>query len=118
VYGVPESTEWSFLVGREVLQICISLHEVSIRFDGHVVMNIEGDFAHAPVQATLASGSGLPEKAASLISLLGCKIASALSRNGKILEICFANGETLKLYDSSEIYESFQVTTPDKEIIV
>jgi hypothetical protein len=40
--------------------------------------------------------------------------------NGRFLlaEICFANGETLKLYDSSEIYESFQVTTPDKEIIV
>ena len=118
MYGIPESAEWSFLIGREVLQICIGLHQVSLRFDGQVVINIEGDFAHASVVATLGSGAGLPQKAASLVSLLGRKVASALSKGSKVLEIRFANEETLKLYDSSEIYESFQVTAPDKEIIV
>ncbi len=118
MYGVPDSAEWSFLVGREVLQVCIGLHQVSLRFDGQVSMNIECDFDHTPVADTLHSRSGLPQKAAGLVSLPGSKVISATSKDGKILEIRFANKETLKLYDSNELYESFQVTTSEKEIIV
>ena len=118
MYGVPDSAEWLFLVGREVLQVCIGLHQVSLRFDGAVSMNIECDFDHAPVADTLSSESGLPQKAAGLVSLLGSKVASVLSEGGKTLAIRFTNKETLKVCDSNEMYESFQVTTPDKEIIV
>ena len=118
MYGVPDSAEWSFLVGREVLQVCIGLHQVSVRFDGEVSINIECDFEHAPVANNSRSVSPLPEKAAGLVSLLGNKVASALSKGGKILEIRFTDNQTLKVYDSNETYESFQVTTPDKEIIV
>ena len=118
MYGVPDSSEWSFLVGREVIQVCIGLHQVSLRFDGQVSMNIECDFDHAPVADTLRPGSGLPHKAAGLVSLLGSTVTSALSKSGKILEIRFTNKEVLRIYDSNAIYESFQVTTPDKEIIV
>ena len=118
VYGVPDSIEWSFLVGREVLQVCIGLHQVSLRFDGQVSINIECDFDHAPAADTFRSQSSLPHKVASLVSLLGNKVTSAIRKGGKFLEIRFANEEMLKLYDSNELYESFQVTTPDKEIIV
>ena len=52
------------------------------------------------------------------MSLLGSKVASVLSEGGKTLAIQFTNKETLKVCDSNEMYESFQVTTPDKEIIV
>ena len=66
MYGVPDSIEWSFLVDREVLQVCIGLHQVSLKFDGQVSMNIECDFDHAPAADTLRSQSGLPHKAAGL----------------------------------------------------
>jgi hypothetical protein len=118
VYGVRESAEWAFLVGREVLHVRIGLHQVSLRFDGQVSMNIECDFDHDPAADSLRSRSGILQKAAGLVSLLGSKVTSVMSMGGKILEIRFVNKETLKLYDSNELYESFQVTTPDKKIIV
>jgi hypothetical protein len=118
VYGVPDSGEWSFLVGREVLQVCIGLHQVSLRFDGQVSMNLECKFDHRRATDTLQLPSAFPQKAAGLVSLLGSKVTKAISKAAKILEIRFANKETLKLYDSNEIYESFQVITPDREIIV
>jgi hypothetical protein len=89
-----------------------------LRFNGKVSINIECDFDHAPVANNLRSVSPLPEKAAGLVSLLGNKVASALSKAGKILEIQFTDNQTLKVYDSNESYESFQVIPPDKEIIV
>jgi hypothetical protein len=51
----------------------------------------------------LRSRSGLPQKAAGLVSLLGSKVTSAMSMGGKILEIRFVNKETLKLYDSTTL---------------
>jgi Family of unknown function (DUF6188) len=118
VYGVPDSPEWSFLVGREVLQICVGLHQVILRFDGEVSMDIECEFDHSGATAKVPFGATLPSKAAGLVSLLGSKVASVASESGKTLAIVFTNKEILKIHDSNEIYESFQVTSPDKEIIV
>jgi hypothetical protein len=118
VYGVPDSAEWLFLVGREVLQVCVGLHQVSLKFDGEVSINIECEFDHASTTGGLPLGLGLPQKAAHLVSLLGTKVARVSSEGGKALTVRFTNKETLKIYDSNEIYESFQVIAPGKEIIV
>jgi hypothetical protein len=81
-----------------------------------VSINIELNFDHAPVANNLRSVSPLPEKAAGLVSLLGNKVASALSKAGKILEIRFTDNQTSKVYDSTESYESFQVITQIKRL--
>src|SRR5207244_1074661 len=100
-------------VGREVLQVCIGLHQVSLRFDDEVSMDIECAFDHATTEG-LPPGSGLPQKAARLVSLLGSKVAYVSSEAGKTLIVRFTNKETLKIYDSNEVYESFQVIAPGR----
>ena len=118
MYGVPDSAEWSFLVGREVLQICVGLHQVTLRFDGEVSMDIECEFDRSGPTVVPPSGTTLPSKAMGLVSLIGSKVVSVASENRTTLAIAFTNQETLKVHDSNQIYESFQVTSPDKEIIV
>ncbi len=118
MYRVPDNTDWSFLVDRELLQVCIGLHQVSLRFDGDVAINIECEFNHSPANTTSSRSPGLPTKAASLVSLIGTKIASAASKDTKTLAIAFRNNETLEIYDSNTSYESFQVFAAGREIIV
>ena len=105
-----------FLLAKKSYRYVSDFTQVSLRFNGKVSINIECDFDHAPVANNLRSVSPLPEKAAGLVSLLGNKVASALSKAGKILEIRFTDNQTSKVYDSNESYESFQVITQIKRL--
>ncbi len=118
MYRIPDNTDWSFLVGRELLQVCIGLYQVSLKFDAEVSINIECSFDHLAARSSLSLGSSLPERATSLVSLLGKKIAGATSRDGKTLSITFLNSETLEIHDSNDSFESFQVIAAGREIIV
>jgi hypothetical protein len=118
MYGIPDNTDWSFLVGKELIQVCIGLHDVSLRFHEDVSIGIRSDFEHKPVAYSVASTPGLTEKAVTLVSLLGSKIVKATTHGPKTLVLSFSNTEYLKIYDNSDSYESFEVSGPGVEIIV
>ncbi len=119
MYGIPDDIDWSFLVGKELLQACIGLHQMQLRFDDDILLSIEGDFDHFRGEGTsLAGVRELPQKAATLLSLLGLKVATVRRRGRKTLALEFSSGETLWIHDSNESCESFQVIARGKEIIV
>jgi len=118
MYGLPDGEEWILLVGKELLQVCIGSHQISLRFSGDISVNIECDFDHLPSAANGRRQLGLAVQAKSLVSLLGTQIVKAVSENDKTLLLSFTNDEYLKIYDSNATYESFHVLAPDKEIIV
>jgi hypothetical protein len=118
MYGVPEDMDWSFLSDRELLQVGIGVHQASLKFDCDTSINIECDFDHLRSNMTRPATSAFPAKAATLVSLLGAKIANVVRQDGSCLVVEFDNNEILKLYDTNEAFESFQVVGPGKEIIV
>ena len=42
MYGLNPEINLSFLVGRELLQVCIGIHQVQLHFDKDVSISIEG----------------------------------------------------------------------------
>jgi hypothetical protein len=118
MYGIPEETDWSFALGKELIMVCVGQHQLVLRFHGDVVISIEGRFEHVSSGAVVKGESELPQRAASLMSLVGKTVGAIRAEDAKTLWIGFANGEALRIYDSSSNYEAFQITAPGVDIVV
>jgi len=118
MYGIPENQDFSFLIGRRMLQLCIGLHQVQLNFDKGVSITIEGTFEHESPAGFVRHDVGVPESAASLVSLLGRAVESPERESASSLLVRFAGGRVLRLLDSSDTHESFQMYGPGVEIIV
>lgn len=118
MYGIPEHTDFGFLAGKELSQVCIGAHQLVLNFWPDVTISVEGEFIHLKPGVELMEEVDLPRRSAGLVSLLGSRVDAALVRGTKILRLEFSNAEVLELHDNSEAYESFQVTAPGVDIIV
>jgi hypothetical protein len=118
MYGIINNLDWSFLIGKELLQICISLYQLSLRFNGDVSINIECEFEHVSLAANSLPAAKLSGTAVTLVSLLGARITAVSKQGVKTLGIEFSNGEMLMIHDSNDSYESFSINAPGKEIVI
>src|SRR5262245_39495356 len=100
MYGIPNNVDWSFLISKELLQVCIGRHQISLRFEGDVSIDIECAFDHfGPSSKLLSVQLNCPERAATLVSLLGMMISTATNKSGTTLELVFSNLEVLAIHD-------------------
>jgi Family of unknown function (DUF6188) len=108
-------TDWSFLTGKRVDQICIGLYQIQLNLSDSVSVSIEGRFAHKGLHGT-SNEEAMPKKACTLISLLGSTVERAGAEDERTLIIEFSNEEILKIFVAGAPYESFSVTAPGKTI--
>lgn len=118
MYRILQSTDWSFLVGNIVEQICIGSFQVQVHLSNDVHISIEYDFIHIRDDRILSETSGLSGKATSLVSLLGKNVERVNPEGEEALSIEFSEGETLKVLVSIDPYESFHVTVVRDTIVV
>lgn len=60
----------------------------------------------------------MPGGAVTLVSLLGASVQKVVSESNTVLAIHFSNNEDLRIFDSSDYYESFTINTPKGLIVV
>lgn len=118
MYGLPANMDWNFLVGRELIQMCVGIHQVLLRFDGDVSVSIECVFEHSFPGAKTHSCTNLAHRAKSLVTLLGTRVERVDGKSHEALVLSFSNHETLQIHDSNEMHESFLVHAPGIEIVV
>jgi hypothetical protein len=123
MYKIRSDEDWSFLMSKVLTQLCIGQYDVQLRFNGNICISIQGEeptksFQHRTGEANSSSVGGMPGAAISLVSLLGASIQSVIVEDGSTLMICFSNQEQLRIYDSSDAYESFTISGPNKMIVV
>lgn len=107
MFGLPADFDGAFLVNRSLLQVCIGLHEVILRFDEDIDIAIESRFKVATAGGDHLFDSPLRGGAASLV-FVGEKVSSATGAANGTLTLEFASG-VLEVYDSSQHHESYQV---------
>ena len=117
MYGFDKEIDFTFLVGRSLVQICVGLFQIILNFDDGVSISIEGTFEHI-FNGVMPKQFVLPDAAFSLIGLLGTKIEDVKAIDKVTLEIKFSDCSTLRLKDSNPNTESFQISSPLGEIIV
>lgn len=118
MYRILQSTDWSFLIGTVVEQICIGSYQVQVHLSKDVHISIEYDFVHARNGGVLNETPGLSCKAASLVSLLGKNVERVNPEDEEALSIEFSEGETLRLLVNTDPYESFHITIVNDTIVV
>lgn len=118
MYGLSIETDVSFLINRELIQVCIGLYQVILNFDESVSISLECDFEHLFQNETLIENNTLPTSASTLLKLLGAKISDINNQGNGNLELVFSNDSVLRIFDSNEDEESYQIVFDGKEIVV
>ncbi len=122
MYGLDQSaSNFQFLVGKELSQLCIGLHQLILNFTEGLVISAE-----CILHLKKADGSKVeifcndPNLSKQLVCLLGSTIENVKSSNSNVgeLALVFSNGCQLVVIDSNEDYESFIITMPKQEIII
>jgi hypothetical protein len=121
MYGLnSKDTDLSFLLYKEVQQVCIGLYQVILNFDSDVSISVECRVAHhlgedGKVEEWSPSGSA---SRSSLPLLLGSRISDVTVVGRGTLRIVFSNRNTLLLYDESDEHESYQISYGGRLIVV
>ena len=117
--------DWSFLVGGQLTQLCIGGCDVILRFDDKISITMMGDdatedyFQHKTASPSSSAVKGMPGRAVSLVSLIGATVQKVVAENNTTLAIYLSNAEELRIFDTSDSYESFTVDgAPGGTIVV
>jgi hypothetical protein len=123
MYEIPSNVDWSFLVGKEVVQLCIGSYDIQLNFHGDFNISMFVDqptksFHHTTTHTNTCTVGGVPGGAITLISLLGATVQRVVVENSRILALYFSNHEELRLYETGDGYESFTISGPNVRLIV
>jgi hypothetical protein len=118
MYKILQSTDWSFLIGGEVQQVAIGLHDVQIHLFKDMGIGMTCDFEHKRPWHILPFDTEMHVKAATLVSLPGKKVEGVTANGEESLIVRFTSKETLTIIVDDEPYESFVVTKPGETIVV
>jgi hypothetical protein len=117
MYKILQSTDWSFLIGAEVIQVAIGLHDVQVamfKSNGKgPAISIWCDFEHRRAGQKLSDSAEVHVKAATLVSLLGKKLESAAAEGEEALMLRFDNDEMLTILVGDHSHECFKVDGPE-----
>ena len=116
MYGIPKTTDFSFLLGKMVEQVCLGQNQTQIHLDD---ANISIECRHVLFVAEGSREIVWDEFPSEGISkLLGQTLSGVTIRDSGALEFTFSQGDRLSLFGDSKQYESFQINCGDREIIV
>jgi hypothetical protein len=120
MYGLKKGIDLSFLTGRELIQVAIGVYQVQFGFDEDVMIYVESEFSYFDRQDeyTWKPEPGAAQIAARTVSLLGATIQNFDGQENGTLALAFSNGARLTILDTSQEYESYQITRPGLYIVV
>jgi hypothetical protein len=119
LYGIPKDTDLSFLIGREVEQVCIGVFQVQFHFDQDVSIFVTGSFRY--IDESGSAYEWLPKNhnlAARTANLLGLFVTDLTAEPSGTLTLAFSNAAKLIIFDDSKQYESYEIRKPGLTIVV
>ena len=120
MYGLPEDTDLTAFIGRELELVSIGSYVANISFSGFekIGITIEGDYAVSKPGGAQTHYSAAPEGVGELVALLGSSVTDVQISEHGTTTIYFADGAAIAIYDSEEHYESYQIYIGEREIVV
>ena len=118
MYRLSQDASLSFLIGVELLQVCVGKNEVILNFDRNVRLTILSDFSVSVAGGRSSIYQEITTGAVALFPLLHDVIGQASATEAGGLFLRFRSGMCVEVFDTSEHYESFWISNGDKQIIV
>jgi hypothetical protein len=117
MYGIDKNLDLGFLIGKNLLQICVGSFQVILNFDANVSISIESTFDCGSEEKSKRAGN-LPEAAPSLFHLLGKHIKEVNVESEGTLALTFSDDTIVRIYDSNSASESYQINGLKDNVIV
>ena len=118
MYGLPDTTDLSFIKNKALLQVCIGFNEIILNFDGNTSITAQTDIAHTSNGEITAVYKTCTPMAPMLVRFLHQSVTKVSIQAPGTLILEFSNDEGLAIYDASSEYESYQVSHSGKIIVV
>jgi hypothetical protein len=118
MYRLSKQTDLSFLVGIQLLQVCVGRNEVILNFDNDARITILSDFATGKHGDVLHRHQQPTSGALAIFPLLHSTVAQAVVTASGGLLLIFSTAECLEIFDTSSQYESFWIMRGDTKIVV
>ena len=110
--------DFEFLKYKDLVQVCVGLNQVILRFDDDIVISIETPLTlqnEAGSKITYESNKDIGKE---LMSLLGERIVNVSVVRPRILRLAFNTGTVVDLIEDEEPYESFHIKSKGRVIVV
>jgi hypothetical protein len=108
MYPLPADVDLHFLVGLELIQVCVGESQVILNFDRATSISLECPFEL----------NGQIVQAPELLPLVSHRVTNADAIRPSRVTLTFSNGCSLAFEDSCPEFESYQISSPDRMIIV
>jgi hypothetical protein len=118
MYGLPKEIDLSFLVGRELLQVCFGRHDLNLNFDRNVHISVTSCIGYSGVQGDLCRQEDFAAASQFLTSLLSQTVLSVKGDDEGTLVLIFSGGPELFVYDNSKQYESYTIQHGEQIVVV
>lgn len=109
MYGLSPETDLSFWAGAELVQVAVGRFQVQLHFHGRIALSIESTY-RVGTDADAKTFADPPDGAMALIALLGETVAAAIPVGDGTLRLAFGGGSVVEVLDSSDEFESYQIT--------
>lgn len=119
MYGLPNDFKTDFLIGRNLEQICINETQVYFHFNDKLFITVEGAFVYQSAEPDANEVFvKVPGFNVKVMELLGSSVIQASCTTEGTLNLVFPGGQTLKILDISDSYESYMIDHDGVSIIV
>lgn len=119
MYRISQDLDLSEIIGSELNQICLGKYDVQFTFLVDTTIAVQGDVTLLNGETVISIYESENWSSLSFQKLLMVPVVRYSVPNDRLLQIEFENGLVLQIHDSSDQYESFQITKKSSsEIIV
>ena len=118
MYRLRKHEDFSYLVGLELIHLGIGQFQVTFGFSSDVSISVESYFTYKTGAVEIEWKPESLQAAASTLNLVGKTVEVAKAIDERTLELRFSNNDVLQIFDSSDQYESFIISSPGKTFVV
>lgn len=118
MHGTPDGEAFAFLGGKRLDQLCFGRHQLQLRFDENVCVSVEGDIRVQLPGSEEVVMDATRAVATALVSALATCVTGVVVSDFRSFSMTFENGLSVRVIDSAEHYESFQISDGGRLIMV
>lgn len=118
MYKIPADLNLSFLIGKEITQLNVSRYVVVFKFDPQGSIAIESEFEIIEGSNKIMWNQEVSQLDLPIKTLFQSKIVDYKVESEQCLVIILENDLSIRIFDHSEQYESFQIDDGEGNIYI
>jgi hypothetical protein len=118
MHPLSKDVDLSFLIGQELIQVCVGANELILNFQANARITVLSDFIAGGPDRESQRYSRPSEGAPAVFPLLHQSIIQARATESGGLLLVFVSGAFLEVCETSAEYESFWISHDGRNLIV